>query len=380
MKILYFAPMHVIHSRRWIKYFADKGHEVHVICPVFNGLPDRNDYSGLDNVIFHKLKLDKSAMSLKYIFQRLALKRRLKKLIHAIAPDVIHVHWVNVWTYLIAKMNVHPFIITAWGSDILIEPRKNILFKLIAKGALRGADAITCDAEHMKRAICSFGVDPDRVKVIYFGTDLTLFNPLKKDSTIRKALGFEGDAKIIISLRSLNPIYDIQTFIMAMPHILKKVREARFVVVGSGSEETKLVRLSQELGVYDKVRFVGRLSDEALQRFTASADIYVSTSLSDGGLAASTAEAMACRIPVVITNFGNNSDWIKDYENGLLFQMKDFRGLAERVVYLAQNPAKASEMARKGLAVIEGRNNWHREMEKMEDIYRESSKGKSSLT
>lgn len=367
MKILYFADMHSIHSKRWIKYFADKNHEVHVIYPEYYS--EGMDLSGLENLHFHKLESDTPDLTINFIFQILKSRYKIKNLIKAIIPDIIHVHFVDFWAYLILSLKFHPFIVTAWGSDILILPKQNIANRIIASTVLKRADMITCDAEHMKNTIQNLGIPADKIRVIHFGTDLTKFNPEKKDEDIRKELGFEENVKLVISLRALNPIYNIATFIKAIPLILERREAARFVVVGDGSEKESLMQLSVDLGIQDKVRFTGRLSDDDLQRYTASADIYVSTSLSDGGLAASTAEAMACGVSVVITDFGDNSEWVVNNRSGLLFRLEDFRELADKIVYLMDNPEDATAMAIKGRMIIDERNNWHKEMEKVEQMY-----------
>jgi glycosyltransferase involved in cell wall biosynthesis len=172
-----------------------------------------------------------------------------------------------------------------------------------------------------------------------------------------------------LSLRALNPIYDIATFIKAIPLILQEFKEARFIIVGDGIEKANLIRLVQDLGVTDSIRFTGRLSNEDLERYTASADIYVSTSLSDGGLAASTAEAMASAVPVVITDFGNNAEWIEHGRAGCLFPLRDYTALANNVLYLLKNPEKAFEMSSLGKEIIFERNNWHKEMGKINLMY-----------
>ncbi len=195
------------------------------------------------------------------------------------------------------------------------------------------------------------------------------WNPAKKDPKLKKELGFEEDARIVLSLRQLKPIYDIPTFIRSIPLIAEKEPRARFIVASDGPDKQSLVEMSKSLGVADKVRFTGFMSSEELQRYAASSDIYVSSSLSDAGLAASTAEAMASQVASVITDFGNNKDWIEDGVNGFLFPMKDHHALAEKVLFLIQHPDIARQYALKGRETIQERNNWRKQMESVERLY-----------
>jgi len=378
IKIFYLAVMNSIHSRRWISYFANKGHVVHVMYFDETPLADLQDMS---NITFHKVPSPPKkpgSVKVKYLSFLINMAREIPqigRIIREVDPDLIHVHYIDYHAYL-ASIFGSPLMLTAWGSDILVHPKQNFVYRYIARTSLNRADMVTCDADHMKQAIQKFGVSADKVKVICFGTDMTKFNPSKKDSDIRKELGFSDDAKLVISLRTLRPIYDITTFIKTIPLVLEQAKEARFVIVGDGPEKNNLVQLSQELGVADAVRFTGRLSDENLQRYIASSDIYVSTSLSDGGLAASTAEAMASEIPVIITDFGNNAEWVEHGRGGLLFPLQDFRALSNHIVYCLRNPERAAQMARCGKDIISEKNNWEKEMEKVDLMYHEIARTK----
>ncbi len=372
MKVLFIAPLNSIHSKRWISYFAQRDFEVSVIS-ICKQTVD------IDNAEIHIIEppepiTRKLPFLLYYMFFCRAFEKEVNKVIQSIHPDVIHVHWIDNFACMTVMKKKTPLVLTAWGSDVLIDPRNGISTRWCLKQVLKKADCITCDAEHLKKQMVVYGAAPHKIKIIYFGTNVEDFNPGKKDTNIREELNFEQGTEIIISLRALKPIYDIATFVRAIPRVLKSHENARFVIVGDGSEKEILQKLAKDLGVDSQVRFVGRLSDSDLQRYTASADIYVSTSLSDGGLAASTAESMASKVPVVISDFGNNRDWVEDNENGLLFPLKDFEKLAEKILYLLHNPEIRERFAEKGRNTIESRNNYHKEMAKVSAVYKEFGK------
>jgi len=114
---------------------------------------------------------------------------------------------------------------------------------------------------------------------------------------------------------------------------------------------------------------VGLVLNDDLPGYLRLADIYVSTSLSDGGIASSTAEAMACGLPVVITNTGDNREWVKDEENGFLIPVKNPEILAEKIIYLLGNKDVCKKLGHNGREIIIKRNNYYKEMAKMEGIY-----------
>ena len=100
-----------------------------------------------------------------------------------------------------------------------------------------------------------------------------------------------------------------------------------------------------------------------------SVDVYVSTSLSDAGIAASTAEAMACEVPVVITNSGENDKWVKDRENGFLIPISDPEQLAKQIMELFRDQTLASKVGKKGRKFIINENDILNEMNKMNIEY-----------
>ena len=175
-------------------------------------------------------------------------------------------------------------------------------------------------------------------------------------------------------MRALDPIYDIGTLLAAIPTVTQSVPETRFVIVGDGPQRSELEQLADSLGVTSLVRFVGRLSDKDMVRYAASASVYVSTSLSDGGLAASTAEAMACGVPPVVTDFGDNASWVNHGVTGFLFPCSDAATLSARLIEVLSDQDLARRLGVGARHTIVERNNVDTEMQKVEEIYRSLSR------
>jgi glycosyltransferase involved in cell wall biosynthesis len=240
--------------------------------------------------------------------------------------------------------------------------------------ALRRADLITTDGYHVKEEIIRLGIREAKIRLVFFGTDVTRFSPRNgEDGELRKQYGLD-DSLIVISTRTLTSIHDIGTLIRAIPHVKQAVPNASFVIVGDGPERKSLEELAQTLGVEDSVRFIGRVEEDEMAKWLRTADVYVSTSLADAGLAASTAEAMACGLPVVITDNADNRKWVEEGKGGMLVPNGAFGILADRVVRLLQNQEMRQEFGRLNRRIIEERNNYVTEMDKMEALYRELSR------
>jgi len=347
-----------------MKYFADNGHEVHLITST-----DGNGDIG--SVRVHRLKrIGPKWRASNYLINAIPLVIQFNWLVGRIRPDIIHVHQIMDTSLLGALSGFHPFVATPWGSDVLILPQKSRMQRWMVKYVLKRADLITCDAEHIKEPLVKLGADPQKIRVIYFGTDTRRFTPEQKDERLRQELGL-GDSPVIISLRRLEPIYDIESLIRAVPLVLREFPRAKFLVLEKGSQEELLKQLAQSLGVAESVIFVGRVPADELPRYVASADIYVSTSLSDAGLAASTAEAMASGLPVIITDFGDNRKWVEDGVNGFIVPLKAPEALASKIIYLLKDGETRQRFGRISREIILERNDWEKEMGKMGKLYKE---------
>ena len=352
MRICFIASKS-IHTKRWIEYYSKKGYDIHLITNEFDEYHKCKVYE-----VNHKLW--KLSPLLKAI--------TIRKIIRKIKPDVVHAHQVTPFG-LYAYLSGHkPFVLTAWGSDIFIMPKKSILIKYLTKVVLKNADIITCDGINLKDEMVHLGANSEKIKIILFGTDTKKFNPSKSDKDFKKNL-FPSKSKVVISLRNLEPMYDVKTLIKSMPIVLKSYPDTKFMICGRGTEADYLKEMADSLNVSGSIKFINWIPNDELPKYITSSDIYVSTSLSDGGLAASTAEAMACGLPVIITDFGVNREWVEDGVNGCIIPLEDQNSLAEKIIFLLDNENIRHDFGKLSRNIIEEKLNYYKEHEKMDDLY-----------
>lgn len=354
MRLCYLAAADSIHSYRWIRFFADRGHEIRWISLTAAGVDGARALRPLE-ITFPPSK------ALRIVRAAVAGRRLLR----TARPHILHAHYAASYGVVAALTGFHPFILTAWGSDVLLTGRSRLGAPLV-RFALRRADLITVDADHMAEAVVRFGVPRERIRLVYFGTDTATFRPEARSEALRAHLG----TPTVISLRSLEPLYDVGTLIRAAPLVAHEFPDVKFLVAGRGTEEAALRRLAAALGVGDHVVFAGHLPAAELPGYLASADVYVSTALSDAGLAASTAEAMACGLPVVVTDSGENRIWVHSGESGYVVPPRSPQVLAGRIIELLRRPETRARFGRRGREIIVERNDYTREMTKMEELYR----------
>ena len=367
LTICFLGTAESIHTLKWAIFFSKKGHNVHLIS--YDSLLHGYNLGNI-KLYFLKKKIPIDIWPFNTLLNMPFNLLKVKKIIQEIKPDIIHAHYVTSYGTLASLLKFHPLVITAWGSDILITPKEFSPSKLGIKYALSRADLITCDAEHMKEAMMKFAINPNKIKIINFGIDTKIFNRGGKDEKLKEKLG-ALKYKIVISLRSLGPLSDIETLIKSAPIVLKEIPETKFIIIGRGFQKKELKKLSEDLGIKDNIEFLSWVPNNELPEYLRIADVYVSTSLSDGGIAASTAEAMACELPVVITDVADNKRWVRNGENGFLIPVKATQILAEKIIFLLRNENIRKEFGEKNRKIIKERNDYYKEMAKMEEIYYE---------
>ncbi len=367
MRILYVGNLRSVHVQRWLRYFASRGDEVHLLTPPTDGASAPGVQVHVWGTVRTRVRLLDYGANAVILLPRVL---RFRTLMRQLRPDLVHVHYLNDAALVPAMAGARPLVVTAWGSDVLVNPKGSSVLRWMLTRILAKADLVTCDAAHVKRALVALGADASKVVVIYFGTDTALFHPAKRDPALRAQLGLDG-SPTVVSIRSLEPLYDVGTLIAAFPAVLARCPSARLVIAGTGSEEARLQEAARSLGIAHAVRFVGLIPEHDMPRYLASCDVYVSTALSDGGIAASTAEAMACGLPVVITDVGDNREWVHDGVHGFVVPAKDPAALASRLSALVEGGEDRVRLGRNGRVLIEERNNWAREMSRMGEHYRD---------
>ncbi|MBT5877398.1 MAG: glycosyltransferase family 4 protein [Candidatus Latescibacteria bacterium] len=354
MKICFTGPEN-LHLERWVTYFARKGHEVHLVIdtPV--------QYEG---VIVHNLNLEYRKSPV-YFLTKLY---RLRKIINGIKPDVLHTHYITGQAYVSVLTGFRPFIVTIWGNDIYLRPHERIEEKFFTKLVLKRADMITADSEDQIDAAIALGASPESCRVVQWGVDLNRFIP-GSGVKVREQLGL-GDAPVLISQRKFLPLYNIDLIIRAFADTLKELPSAHLILTGGGFDEPQVRDLVNELGINDRTHFTGYIDYEALTDYLNAADVAVSVPSSDG-TAMAVLEAMACGVPLVVSDLPSNREWIQDGENGYIVPVGNQPELASRLIRLLGDRPLRQQFATRNVQVIHERADHEKHMARMETYYRE---------
>lgn len=394
MRICFVGNATSIHVQRWAAWFAQNGHDVHIIsfwdaeikgvtihhikllpsilmslknsiarwkslAPSGSGAPTQKATRGFRSALMAYFTLISQPVD----------NWRVRRIVKRMKPDILHGHYVTNYGFYAACSGFHPLVISAWGSDVLLDPGMSRSNRHKVEFTLNKADLITCDGDNSTEAMIKLGIEPEKINRICWGVDADIFSPDKKDGTLLCDLEL-GGSPVVVSVRSLNPVYDVETLVKVVPLVIAQVPESRFIVGGNGTQAAYLKRLSQSLGIAGNIRFVGEIPPEDMPKYLASADIYVSTALSDGGVSTSTTEAMACELPVVVTDSGDNRRWVKDGVNGFIVPPRSPEAIASKIVYLLHNKDERQRFGRINRRIVIENWNYNKEMAKMEKLYR----------
>lgn len=347
-----------IHTKRWIEYFSKESHEIHLITyqePVFP----------LEGIIIHVVsKFNNSYLNFFTTYLS------IKKIIKHIKPDIIHAHYITDFGFQGALLRFHPFIITAWGSDVLVAPQNSKKVYYFTKYSIQKADLITCDGENLKSAMVKMGLEKEKIEIIQHGVDVKKFNPILRSDDLRKRLNVL-DSNLIISTRSLKPIYNIKSLINAIPLVLDQFPKAKFLIVGEGKQKEELVNLAKSLNVLHATIFRDHIPHDELPIYLSSSDVYVSTSLSDGGIAVSTLEAMSCGLPLVVTDVGDIENLVENGKNGFLVPIEDYGLMADKIISILRDDNFKKRTGYNNRKLIEEKADYYKEMQKMDHIYKD---------
>jgi L-malate glycosyltransferase len=212
---------------------------------------------------------------------------------------------------------------SAWGSDILVAPRRSRALRWVTSRVLRDADVCTSDSRHMAERMRELGAR--QVMTFPFGLDALPPAPGAKEP------------HLFFANRGLEEIYDPRRVMALFASVATSWPDARLVVANSGALRDPLEREMAALGLADRVAFVGRLDAAAQAAFYARARWYLSVPRSDS-VSVSVLEAMGHGCIPLLSDLPANRELVRDGDNGLI--LRDGQGTLD-VAALEGLPADA---------------------------------------
>jgi N-acetyl-alpha-D-glucosaminyl L-malate synthase BshA len=327
---------------------AALGHEVHFIS---YSQPFR--LSGRDEGIhYHEVPVSSYPL-FEFPPYDLALASRMAEVAEYNDLDLLHVHYAiphSVSALLARQMLATrnrrlPFVTTLHGTDITLVGLDRSYLP-ITKYAIQESDGVTCISNYLKeKTIEHFGVTRG-IEVVTNFVNCDVYTPITDEAKrieARKRLASPNEA-ILMHLSNFRPVKRVVDVVKVFAKVVREV-PAQLVLVGDGPDRSAAEWLAHDLGIQNRVHFLGK--QERVHELLPLADIMLMPSeLESFGLAA--LEAMACKVPSIATCVGGVPELIDDGETGLLYSVGDVDGMAAGALSLLTDKSRMGTMREAG--------------------------------
>jgi len=392
MKILYAHEGTNCQDHMFLKFLLDRGHETHLVSfssvssysgsqgslkPNFQGLPEFDELK-IHHFDTARIRAHAAPVSIPFTgamvcaFYDAINITILSLLLRRIKPDILNGHWLPTYGFYSAMARYHPFLLTVWGSDILMIPKISHFTRKIVEFTLDRADSVMVDSIVQERAAVELGCDPSKIVRFPWAVDLDMFNPSVSGEMVRTELGWERNP-IVFFARWHMQVYGLEHLLNAVPEIILEHADARFMIGGCGPQTDEFKDLVAKKGLEKFVKFLGKIPYVEMPEYMAACDIYVSPSLSDGTSAA-LLEAMACGKPVVVSDIPANNEWIENGENGLIVPTKDSSAIASAIVSLLNDRKLRTTFGRRNPEIVRKKADLQKSLKKYEKTMLELTK------
>ena len=286
-----------------------------------------------------------------------ALVPRLAWHLSKARADIVHTYNAGalVYGFPAAKLARVPVIIHADHGRIPVPERP--LLRATRIRMTKMTDHVVVVSEELRRLLTlDEGVSADKVSIIINGVDLSPFDRKMDRADIRRSLGIAPGEWVTGTVGSLTPQKNQALLIRAAA----RVPGARVLIAGTGPLESEHNRLTEELGIAERVQCVGLRED--IPRFLRALDLFVLPSITEGTSLA-LLEAMAARLPVLATDVGGNRAVLND--TGILIPSDDIDVMTQKLEWCKAHPKECQKL---GLAARE-RLEQHYSLDKTVEAY-----------
>jgi len=360
MKILLLADPEANHTIKWANALSEKGFEILVFgLSTYNKKEYNKKIKIISYPIFGKLKYLTTSSFTKAIYLRALPK--LKRIIKEFKPDILHAHYASSFGLLAAMTTFHPFIISAWGTDIFGFPRTSVIHKNLLKYSLSKADRILSTSHIMAEEIKKYS--KNYVHITPFGIDTDIFKPAGNEPKNSITIG---------TVKTLEPTYGIDILLKTFAEVKKNIGDKiaiNLMIVGEGSQKQELINLSRKLNIERWTSFVGHVPYSRINQIHQKMDVELFLSREES-FGVSVLEASACGIPVITTNIGGFREIVEKDVTGYLVERDDYLSASEKLFKLILNEKLRVDMGKAGRQFVQKNYELSDCVEKVISIYR----------
>lgn len=278
-----------------------------------------------------------------------AVFMKLARICRSERVDLVHAHGYKAALVALpaARLSRCPALVTV--HNFLAYPDISVLPESFFGRAVKAMDFLASHyiavSEALRKELVAKGIECSKIARIYNG--ITPWNGERDDG--RGGGGKGGGIDPLIGCRGLKvgtagrlvPQKGMDIFIRAAAGAASRFPDARFFIAGEGPERVALERLRDELGMKERLFFLGHVPE--MQPFYSALDLFVLASRSEG-LSFTLLEAAAAGLPVIAAASGGIPEIIENGRNGLLFPVEDAPSLARAMLWLLGQPERREKL------------------------------------
>jgi glycosyltransferase involved in cell wall biosynthesis len=366
---------------------ANKGHEVIVVTRGFKDLPRREDMDGFhveryenpapESWKYHPIAEAHVPWYGKYLVLSLDLAcsaNHLRRLVREEKLDLLHTSFIvpsGVSGVIVKSSTGIPLVITVHGNADFYEVPK-MLYPML-RYAATNADRLVAVGDELKRNLLGELGDLD-IRVIPNGVDTERYRPAERTvrEETRRKHGIPINSPALLSVSRLVERKNIDLVLRAVPHVVKKLPDFKFLIVGEGPEHQKLRQLTHELGVESAVMFMGFVSEEEKTRIYLASDAFIQLS-SREGLSISLLESKAAGLPAIVSDSKGTREPVRENKSGRIVSKPEMpTELAEKILDLLSDSKTRRRMGKNARREAEENYSLEAMTRQYIEVYREA--------
>ncbi len=275
--------------------------------------------------------------------------------------DVIHAHdWLTYYAGIAAKeLTGKPLVIHVHATSFDRGSVDNIdtrVFAIEQKGMMMADRVVTVSNLTRNIVINRYGIDPGKVVTVHNAVDFSGRENLVVERGVKE--------KVVTFLGRITYQKGPEYFIEAAAKVLKRTKNVRFVMAGSGDMMNRCIRHAARLGISDRFHFTGFLRGADVQKMFALSDVYIMPSISEP-FGISPLEAMRTGVPSIISKQSGAAEILK---YAFKVDFWDVDAMADEIYALLNYPALADFSARAGFDEVNALK-WNGATAKLKQVY-----------
>jgi glycosyltransferase involved in cell wall biosynthesis len=303
--------------------------------------------------------------------------RQLLRILRDKQIDIYHGHCYKSDLYGLILRRYHPMklVTTAHGPLATFQFfwasknwRVRYLYDQIDLRILKYFEAVIMVSDTMRGIIGRHGVDPRKMIWIRNAIDSKYFRRSGvRDEKFRQSLGVPADAVVVGAVGRLNGEKDYPNLLGAAKLLLQTRHDLYFIIAGKGELETSLRQMARDLGIAERVIFIGHFHD--VRQIFEQMDVYALSSTREG-LPNTVLEAMAMEVPIVSTDVDGVKEAVSDQREAILVPARDSAHLARGIERMLDDNELRTRLVQNARSRVESEFSFAHRTRLVEDIYR----------